>query len=188
MEIDERRIHSIVERVLAQLNQDSAARTTESRPQPMPVASVAGVPSGQDGIFADVDTAIAAAEVAFHALSNMTLDVRGRLIDAIRRAAKDNAEVLARAAWQETGMGRPADKMKKNLLVATNTPGVEDLQPIAWTGDRGLTLVECAPYGVIGAIIFRVDKMPLYKVDCAACLASLPLVSGLYNLSLIISR
>jgi acyl-CoA reductase-like NAD-dependent aldehyde dehydrogenase len=49
-------------------------------------------------------------------------------------------------------MGRPEDKAKKNLLVATNTPGTEDLPAQAWTGDHGLTLIERAPYGVIGAI------------------------------------
>ncbi len=151
MEIDERRIHSIVERVLTQLNQDSGPRTAELSTKPAK-APAPSVPSGQDGIFSDVDSAIAAAEVAFRALDATTLEVRGRLIAAIRRAAQDNAEALARAAWQETGMGRPEDKTKKNLLVAANTPGVEDLRPIAWTGDRGLTLVERAPYGVIGAI------------------------------------
>jgi len=154
-EIDEQRIHSIVERVLVQLNQDVDAPPTEHLPEPAvtaPVAPSAGAPSGQDGIFPDVDTAIAAAEVAFRALAAMTLKVRGRLIEAMRHTAQENAELLARVAWQETGMGRPEDKTNKNLLVATNTPGVEDLRPLAWTGDHGLTLVEHAPYGVIGAI------------------------------------
>jgi acyl-CoA reductase-like NAD-dependent aldehyde dehydrogenase len=49
-------------------------------------------------------------------------------------------------------MGRYQDKVEKNLLVAERTPGTEALQAQAWTGDRGLTLVELAPYGVIGAI------------------------------------
>jgi acyl-CoA reductase-like NAD-dependent aldehyde dehydrogenase len=82
----------------------------------------------------------------------MTLEVRARIIEAMRQAARDNAELLARLAAQETGMGRVADKVKKNLLVANKTPGLEDLRPIAWSGDRGLALVERAPYGVIGAI------------------------------------
>jgi aldehyde dehydrogenase len=156
MEIDERRIHSIVERVMAQLSQDGQAPSSAERPskpaEKRPRTFAPDLPSGQDGIFPDVDSAIAAAQVAFRALDAMTLEIRGRLIDAVRQAAQENAEALARAAWQETGMGRPEDKTKKNLLVATKTPGVEDLRPIAWTGDRGLTLVECAPYGVIGAI------------------------------------
>ena len=49
-------------------------------------------------------------------------------------------------------MGRQEDKVEKNLLVAQRTPGTEALQAHAWSGDRGLTLVERAPYGVIGAI------------------------------------
>jgi propionaldehyde dehydrogenase len=38
------------------------------------------------------------------------------------------------------------------LISARKTPGVEDLIPHTWTGDNGLTLVEMAPYGVIGSI------------------------------------
>ena len=45
-----------------------------------------------------------------------------------------------------------ADKKQKNLLCAIRTPGVEDLQSLAFTGDRGLTLVEYAPFGVVAAI------------------------------------
>ena len=155
MEIDERRIHSIVERVLAQLDQAAGTSAVE-RPSQAPVkpppGTEMGVPSGQDGIFPDVDMAIAAAEVAFRTLDGMPLAVRARLIEAMRKAAQDDAELLARMAREETGMGRLEDKVNKNLLVAKNTPGIEDLRPLAWTGDRGLTLVERAPYGVIGAI------------------------------------
>ena len=154
MEIDERRINAIVQRVLVQLNPDSTAPAMAREPAPpRPTPEMVSVPvSGQDGIFPDVDSAIAAAEQAFHALDRMSLELRVRLVEAMRLAVRENAELLARLAWQETGMGRVEDKTKKNLLVANNTPGVEDLRPLAWSGDRGLTLVERAPYGVIGAI------------------------------------
>jgi len=155
MGIEERRIQSIVERVLAQLDGDGA-RAPVQRELPAEAQAVrpapAAVPSGQDGIFPDVDAAIAAASTAFRALQGMSLALRGRLIASMRQAARDNAEDLARTACEETGMGRLEDKVTKNLLVADNTPGVEDLSPLAWSGDRGLTLVERAPYGVIGAI------------------------------------
>ena len=49
-------------------------------------------------------------------------------------------------------MGRFDDKVRKNELAITRTPGTEDLEPIAFTGDNGLTLLERAPYGVIGSI------------------------------------
>ena len=154
MEIDEQRIHSIVQRVLAQLSSVSPpVEAAPPTPRAKPVVEAARQPAGgQDGIFPDVDSAIAAAEEGFRALDSMTLELRGRLVEAMRQATRENAELLARLAWQETGMGRPEDKTKKNLLVASKTPGIEDLRPIAWTGDRGLALVERAPYGVIGAI------------------------------------
>lgn len=154
MSVDERRIQSVVARVLEQLGQQPGLVVSPaSRPATQPEAArTVPLPAGQDGIFTDMDAAIAAAEAAFLALDGMTLEVRARIIEAMRQAARDNAELLARLAAQETGMGRVADKVKKNLLVANKTPGLEDLRPIAWSGDRGLALVERAPYGVIGAI------------------------------------
>ena len=59
--------------------------------------------------------------------------------------------LLAEMAVSETGLGRASDKITKNLLVINQTPGIEDLEPFVWTGDHGLTLVEWAPYGIIGA-------------------------------------
>jgi acyl-CoA reductase-like NAD-dependent aldehyde dehydrogenase len=55
-------------------------------------------------------------------------------------------------AVAETGLGNVADKVKKNLLCANKTPGMELLKPQAWSGDHGLMLIERAPFGVIGAI------------------------------------
>jgi acyl-CoA reductase-like NAD-dependent aldehyde dehydrogenase len=55
-------------------------------------------------------------------------------------------------ALEETGLGRLEDKLRKNRLATLRTPGLEDLRPVAYSGDHGLTLVERAPYGVIGAI------------------------------------
>jgi acyl-CoA reductase-like NAD-dependent aldehyde dehydrogenase len=79
---------------------------------------------------------------------------------------RENAQLLAQEAWQETGMGRYEDKIQKNLLNANKTPGTEILQPIAWTGDDGLSLIEYAPYGVIGAIIPSTN--PTSTVICNA--------------------
>jgi acyl-CoA reductase-like NAD-dependent aldehyde dehydrogenase len=51
-------------------------------------------------------------------------------------------------------------------LNANKVPGTEILQPIAWTGDDGLSLIEYAPYGVIGAIIPSTN--PTSTVICNA--------------------
>jgi acyl-CoA reductase-like NAD-dependent aldehyde dehydrogenase len=104
------------------------------------------------GIFPTIDAAVIAAQAAHQQLITMTLAQRNAIIDKIRSEMLVNAEDLARRAHSETGLGRVADKVMKNRLVAEKTPGTEMLQPVAYTGDRGLTLIELAPYGVIGAI------------------------------------
>ena len=42
--------------------------------------------------------------------------------------------------------------MQKNLLVSRRTPGIEDLVTRCETGDKGMMLIEQAPFGVIGSI------------------------------------
>ena len=65
----------------------------------------------------------------------------------------EHAAALARAAHEETGLGRVEDKVVKNLLVTEKTPGPRGpLRRRPSTGDHGLSLIEPAPFGVIGAI------------------------------------
>ncbi len=106
----------------------------------------------RDGIFASVDEAVKAAGVAFQKYSQLPLKKRNEIISSIRREMWENAEMLAQEAHAETGLGRVDSKIVKNRLVTEKTPGTEDLQPISWSGDHGLTIVERAPYGVIAAI------------------------------------
>ncbi|MGE5495429.1 MAG: aldehyde dehydrogenase family protein [Burkholderiales bacterium] len=99
-----------------------------------------------------MEEAIASAKSAQQQLMAMSLDKRGRLIDAMRRAAMDNVQYLSELARNETGYGKVEHKVLKNKLAIEKTPGIEDLTADAMTGDYGLTLVERAPFGVIGAI------------------------------------
>ncbi|MFP4011624.1 MAG: aldehyde dehydrogenase family protein [Spirochaetaceae bacterium] len=108
--------------------------------------------SAEHGVFLSIDQALAAAQSAFSELAETTLETRKRMIEAMRRAVTEHAEILSQLAVQETGLGRAEDKVVKNRLAAGKTPGVEDLEPVAYTDDNGLTLTERAPYGVIGAI------------------------------------
>lgn len=80
------------------------------------------------------------------------MDQREKIITNIRCKIRENAEILARMGVDETGMGNVGDKILKHMLVADKTPGTEDITTTAWSGDRGLTLVEMGPFGVIGAI------------------------------------
>ncbi len=149
LHIDEERIDAIVKRVVAELRQER-----NNGRQDLTDTSGVGRQDFMDtpGVFADIDSAIAAAQVAHQRLMALPVARRDVIISQMRQAARENAQVLAHEAWQETGMGRYEDKIEKNLLVADKTPGTEDLEPLVFTGDHGLTLVERAPYGVIGAI------------------------------------
>ena len=103
-------------------------------------------------IFTTVDDAVSAAVQAQRAFQELSLELRRAVIKAMRTVAVANAERWGLMAVEETSIGRANDKMQKNILCATRTPGVEDLHSHAYTGDKGLTLVEYAPFGVVAAI------------------------------------
>ncbi|MCL2865463.1 MAG: aldehyde dehydrogenase EutE [Lachnospiraceae bacterium] len=104
------------------------------------------------GIFSDMETAILEAKKAQKKVAGLSMDQREKIISIIRRKTLENAEILARMAVEETGMGNVGHKILKHQLVAEKTPGTEDITTTAWSGDRGLTLVEMGPFGVIGSI------------------------------------
>ena len=104
------------------------------------------------GVFKTVDAVMDAAQTAQLTLISMPLEKRREIIANIRKRCAEDVHSLARLAVDETGLGRFEDKIKKNLLVIHKTPGPEILEPIAFTGDDGLTLIERAPYGVMGSI------------------------------------
>ncbi len=132
------------------LAREIAAKVGARAPVPRTAPPQAVTP--ETGIFATVDDAVAAARQAQPRFAALPLKIRSRIIEAIRTTMFDNAEPLAKAAHQETGLGRPEDKVVKNRLVTEKTPGLEELYPETVTGDHGLTLTEPAPFGVIGAI------------------------------------
>ena len=113
---------------------------------------IADAPSGKHGVFKDMNEAIEEAKKAEKVVRKMSMDQREKIITIIRRKIKENAEILARMGVDETGMGNVGDKILKHHLVADKTPGTEDITTVAWSGDRGLTLIEMGPFGVIGAI------------------------------------
>lgn len=153
--LDDERIDQIVSQVMSELRQGERVRHAPPVEAPPPSAAPPPAPSIQhgDNLFMDVDSAVAAARLAYQQLKAMPLAIREDIIRHIRRTIRENAQILALEAVQETGMGRYEDKLQKNLLNANKAPGPEILNSTAWTGDDGLTLVEYAPYGVIGAII-----------------------------------
>ncbi len=139
MDKDDLAIEAIVERVVSELSTRG-------------VLSTPAAPPAFDGrgILADLDSAVSAAEHAFAEFQQLPLARRSEMIDAMRRAALGNAERLSVMAVEETGLGRVEDKIRKNTLVARRTPGLEDLRPVAFSGDHGLTIVNNAIAMVAG--------------------------------------
>ncbi len=104
------------------------------------------------GVFSSISEAIHAAGLAFMELNKLSLETRKNIIANIRKTALANNEKISRMAHEETGLGRWEDKIVKNELGILKTPGTEDIGPESYSDDDGLTLVERAPYGVIGSI------------------------------------
>jgi acyl-CoA reductase-like NAD-dependent aldehyde dehydrogenase len=104
------------------------------------------------GVFDDVDSAMSAARKAFEAYEAMPLETRRNVVRAIRNAALPLIDEMSHRAVAETKLGRVEDKKIKNKVAITKTPGPEFLEPIAYSGDNGLALIERAPFGVITSI------------------------------------
>ena len=166
--MNDREIQSIIDRVMREVG-------TPTTPPPAPATKAAEPPArstgraaqanggygasppapnsaGDSGVYPTLDEAAAAARAAFLRLHALPLAIRKDMVAHMRRAARENALLLAELAHSETGMGRVEDKVLKNVLNADKAPGTEALPSQAWSGDGGLTLVEYAPYGVIGAL------------------------------------
>jgi acyl-CoA reductase-like NAD-dependent aldehyde dehydrogenase len=166
--MDERQIQAVIDRVMSELGH-AGAPGPGSAPPARPAAEPPGpsaTPRHGDNLFGDVDTAVEAARRAYRELQGLPVSLRERMIAHVRRTMRENAQPLAYEAWQETGMGRYEDKIEKILLNANKAPGVEFLDTDAWSGDGGLTVVEFAPYGLIGSIIPSTN--PISTVTCNA--------------------
>ena len=133
MSVNEKMVQDIVQEVVAKMQISSDV-------------------SGKKGVFSDMNEAIEASKKAQKIVARMSMDQREAIISNIRQKIKENAEILARMGVEETGMGNVGHKILKHQLVAEKTPGTEDIKTTAWSGDRGLTLIEMGPFGVIGAI------------------------------------
>jgi acyl-CoA reductase-like NAD-dependent aldehyde dehydrogenase len=145
MKINEEDLKLIIESVLNKLE---GAKLDIEMPESLPISTL-----NQDGIFDEVNAAVDAAEVAHLELIKLTLEKRREIIRSIRKIIISNLEEISHLAVEETTFGRVEDKIEKNRLAALKTPGIEDLEPIAYTDDNGMTLTERAAYGVIGSII-----------------------------------
>src|SRR6184192_269511 len=143
--LTDREIDEIARRIAADIQSGGQAL------MPVPLGQGDGQ-AGVIGVFPTVAEAVRAAGAAQVQFVALPLATRAKILAAMRQSMLDNCDALAKAAYDETGYGRYEDKVVKNRLVTEKTPGLEDLAPIAVSGDHGLELTEPAPFGVIGAI------------------------------------
>ncbi|HPM80422.1 MAG TPA: aldehyde dehydrogenase EutE [Candidatus Anammoximicrobium sp.] len=158
MQIDETLIRNVVAQVLAEVGRVS------------PVSG-AGY-EGRHGIFSDASEAIAAAAEAYQRLRERSLEDRKRIIGHIRRIAIDQCVELGTMEMNETKIGRLEHKIEKLKTLGERSPGVEFLRSEVYSGDRGLAVIEHAPFGVIGAITPVTHSLPTITGNAVSMIAA----------------
>lgn len=159
MQSTEQTIRSVVQEVLAQLGK-APAKTAGSSGR-----------SGDWGVFPTVDQAVAAATEAFELFSKRGLADRRAAINCVRKITEEQAEELGRMEMEETKIGRLDHKIEK-LKIVKLVPGVEFLRTDAMSGDHGLTVIENAPWGVIGAITPVTHSLPTLAGNVISMIAA----------------
>jgi len=153
--LSDKAVDAIALRVLDHLRAGSDTNDAPSGPSalhPSQAEAISRSGSLPAGVFQSIDRCVSAATTAFVELSKLGLESRREIIASIRESMLAQAVSLAQNAHEETGLGRLDDKIIKNQEVSRKTQGPEALDPTGYTGDKGLTLMERAPFGVIAAI------------------------------------
>jgi aldehyde dehydrogenase len=142
--IDEKLVAKVVGEVLARLHQGS---TTSTGPSAF-------------GVYDDMAAAINAAQRSFEKLKAGGMTARKKAIAVIRKLCVANAQAWGEIEFQETKIGRLEHKIEKLGICGDLVPGVEMLDRMAFSGDSGLTVIDYAPWGVIGAITPSTHSVP----------------------------
>ncbi len=101
IKIDEAKIRTIVEEVVREFSRsESAFDSGDGRRSEI----ASGMETG-DGLFENIEDAIDAAEIAQKELSDLSLEKRKDIVEAIRKVGTENAEDLSRMALEETAWG-----------------------------------------------------------------------------------
>lgn len=114
--MNEAQINAIVEQVVRRMS-------GELSKLPASPGRAPAIITKRPGVFDDLDAAINAAQRAQEQWVRLDVEVREKVIEAMRQCTRDNVNDLARMAVEETKLGNVPDKVKKNLLCANKTPG-----------------------------------------------------------------
>ena len=155
--IDENKVSQLVKDVLSEMNLSDVKVPS---------------PRKQLGGFDTMEEALDAVNKAYTQFRKYNKAQRENIISEIKKLTHAEAETMAKLAVEDTKMGNVYHKILKHHLVADKTPGTEDLDTRAMSGDGGLTLVEMAPYGIIGAIT------PSTNPSCTVICNSIGMLAG----------
>ena len=164
MQLDESIIRNVVASVLAEVGPMPGGSSTPLNKNVAPGA-------GRNGIFTDVNEAVAAAKHAHQELRRRSMEERKQVIDIIRRISISQCEELGLMEMRETGIGRPEHKIEKLKTLGELSPGTEMLETKAFSGDNGIALIERAPFGVIAAITPVTHSLPTITGNSVSMIA-----------------
>jgi len=134
-------------------------------------AAVADGPTGF-GVYEKMEDAIAAAQKSYLQLREAGVSARKKAIGAIRRMCVQNAKTWGEIEFVETKIGRLEHKIEKLKICSDLVPGVEMLERMAFSGDFGLTIIDFAPWGVIGAVTPATHSVPTLTGNAINMLAA----------------
>ena len=143
--IDERLVSRVVSEVLTRLQTQTKATV-----------------SGQTafGVYDKMEDACEAAHRSFEKLREAGVSTRKKAIAVIRRMVVAKAKEWGEIEFAETKIGRLDHKIEKLKICGDLVPGVEFLERMAFSGDYGLTIIDFAPWGVIGAVTPSTHSVP----------------------------
>jgi len=143
--IDPQLVSRVVSEVLARLqSQTSAVKSAETK----------------FGVYENMGGAVEAAHRSFEKLRDMGVTARKKAIGVIRRMCVAKAQEWGAIEFNETKIGRLDHKIEKLKICGDLVPGVEMLERMAFSGDFGLTIIDFAPWGVIGAVTPSTHSVP----------------------------
>jgi len=158
-------VSAIVREVLERLQSQAG-----SHAGPAPATRAPGS-SGDRGVFTTVDEAVSAATQAQTKLARMSLEERGKIIEVIRTLCEERAQELAQMELDETGIGRLDHKVDK-LKIMRRVLGVEALRTEARGDSTGMSILEYAPFGVIGMVLPATHSVPTMAGNAINVLAA----------------
>ena len=148
--IDEKLVARVVGEVLTRL---STQTPVSAAPKPAPAKT-------SYGVYEDMNEAVEAAQRSFEKLRAGGMTARKKAIAIIRKLCVEKAKEWGEIEFNETKIGRLDHKIEKLSICGELVPGVEMLDRMAFSGDSGLTVIDYAPWGVIGAITPSTHSVP----------------------------